>query len=97
MARHLGNAEELIDFLMNMNEQLVKHKKEKTPLGDYDLFQTVNLAIIQEINPRLKKILKLSRELRHSKNRVRDQNEIKKQTIHCANYLLMIFCKARIF
>ena len=78
MARHLGNTEEQIDFLMNMNEQLVKHKREKEPLGNDDLDEAIRLSI-NEIQHRLKNIRRLARGLRHSKDPVGDQNEITSQ------------------
>lgn len=95
-SEHLGNTEELLHYLMEMNEQLDKHRKEKQPLRELDMFDLIQMLVPEIIN-RAKEIHQINRTMRHSKNSSLLQQEIKKQSVHIGNYAMMIFCKAREF
>lgn len=83
LSKHLGNTEELLLFLCTMNNQLDSHKKEKRGLRD-DNYGDVSRLVLSEIEDRIK-IIKSSNSTKVTE----------KQCVHIANYLMMLWIKAR--
>jgi len=90
MEQHLGTAHELTWFAMNMAEQLEIHQKEKTPLREVDLRDVIDLCL-NEIKVRHEKLSDLS-ALPESQER---NDELVKQSIHIANYCMMLFLRTK--
>jgi len=83
MSEHLGTTTELIWFSMEMAKQLESHKEEKKSLRLWD-YEEVEELVINEVKKRIKII-------EHSI----DPNEIQKQSIHIANYAMMLYVKSK--
>ena len=83
MDKHLGTAQELCWFAMQMAKQLENHKKEKKPLREWDI-DAVQDLVVDEISQRIKLILNTnSKEI------------MEKQSVHIANYAMMLFLRSK--
>lgn len=81
--KHLGSPEELLAFTIQMAVELDKHRKEKEPLREVD-YKLVENLVMNEVRQRIDMIsrLPLSKE------------EIAKQSVHIANYAMMLWVMA---
>ncbi len=96
---HLGTTDELISFMKSMNDQLQKHKNEKTSMRNYSFIQTMKNNI-PEINKRIEQIKVLTDKLNsfdefNDDDRQNMYSEINKQFTHIANYCLMGWLKSQ--
>lgn len=80
---HLGNNLELVMFTQDMQKELEKHANEKTPLRNWTINNVVRNSVF-EIEHRIKQIQKSS-----------SLPEIKKQSLHIANYALFMYLKSK--
>lgn len=79
---HLNNPTDVEEFANEMMQQLQKHTRDKTSLLDWNPINVYELCI-SELNKRLDII------------KTQEPSEIKKQTIHMANYLFFMWYKIK--
>ena len=103
---HLGSTSEMLEFITNMNDELIKHKKQKSSMRDWSFNQSM-FHCIQEIKDRTKQIKTLHRKLvpfrityshgLHSLDDHKKPNrlEMNKQFIHIGNFAMMGYVKSK--
>ncbi|MEK6860430.1 MAG: hypothetical protein AABY07_00525 [Nanoarchaeota archaeon] len=84
MENHLGTGSELNWFAMKMAEELENHIKEKISLRNVS-FGEVRGLVISEVSRRMDII----------KNLDTSQDDIEKQCVHIANYIMMLFLRSK--
>lgn len=94
---HLGSKEELIKFAKAMEAELFKHKDEKKSMRRWKLYKSLEENNTPQILTRIRGIESLSYEYFHEfcggTRRKEILEEIKKQSVHIANYSMMTFLK----
>ena len=96
---HLGTTKEILEYVTAMNDELLKHKKQKSSMRDWDYHESMKHCIY-EINERKKLISMCFNKLNsfdefNENTRLELIATIKKQFVHIGNFAMMGWLKSK--
>lgn len=96
---HLGTTSEMLEYLTAMNNELIKHKKEKSSMREWGFNQSMRHCI-NEMNKRTKEIKRCFEKVTsfdefNEDTRIQLYEIIIKQYVHIGNFSMMGYLKAK--
>ena len=96
---HLGTTSEMLEYFTKMNDELVKHKKQKSSMRDWG-FTNSMAHCIYEMEQRTRRIKKHFKKLNsfdefNEDTKLELINTINKQFIHIGNFAMMGYLKSK--